>query len=169
MLKTWLIRRGPALEHHLVSECVWFGSTLGMVTDGRPQRTLLRLNSGWPFPALAYSMMDDTTSTKTDNLWDFGLSPPMRHAFAAHLTGDPRRLPLRPLPLLFAADVVIWGLGALLVSALFTLIRRAWRTRRGCCPACGYPASRAAACPECGSPFPARRTAMDRTGPKLSA
>lgn len=66
------------------------------------------------------------------------------------------RVPIRPIPLGFAANSLLyaflfWGL----VAAPLKL-RAALRSRRGACPACNYPLTglrAATACPECGTPL----------------
>ncbi len=67
-----------------------------------------------------------------------------------------RLLPLRPLPLGFAINTllyafIVWSL----IGGPFVL-HRFIRVKRGLCPACAYPRGESDVCSECGKPLPAR-------------
>lgn len=78
--------------------------------------------------------------------------------FAALLSqGDssslPRFLPLRPLLPGFGANSFVYGATLWAVVAGSLAGRRRYRTRRGLCPACGYPRGKSPVCTECGQPL----------------
>ncbi len=66
------------------------------------------------------------------------------------------RLPLDPIPLGFALNMLFYF--AVFLAAMMSLsaARRAWRRRRGRCPDCNYDLSSSPGrCPECGRSIPA--------------
>ena len=150
-VRTWLESTGPGVDHQLVSECVWMGSTLGMTSGLGPQRTMVRAGMGWPFLAMEYSGKDDT-NRDARTYWQLGLPVPRNIAPRAKFWRSDPRLPLRPIPLGFAGDVVVHGaLWLALLSVAAGLIRRR-RRAHGCCACCGYPTQGLNQCPECGEP-----------------
>jgi hypothetical protein len=147
-VRTWLESWGPGVDHRVVSECVWMGSTLGMTSGMGPQRTMLRAGMGWPWLALEYSDADDTNRT-AKNWWELGMPLPDK-LVSDRLWRSERRLPLRPLWRGAAADAALYGTVWLAVLAGVGAWRRHRRLKRGMCPECRYPLSEAAACSECG-------------------
>jgi len=72
-------------------------------------------------------------------------------------------LPYRPVPLLFAMNVLFWGTAAFIFYRVISLFRQIWRVRRGRCPSCAYPIDHEhgqRVCPECGAGFGARSIAI---------
>ena len=59
-------------------------------------------------------------------------------------------LPLRPIPLGFAADTLLFGSASWLGFAALARLRAAVRRARGRCGGCGYPRAGEERCPECG-------------------
>ena len=67
-----------------------------------------------------------------------------------------RLLPLRPLPIGFAVNTLIYAMVLwLLIPGPFVL-RRFIRVKRSLCPACAYPTGESAVCSECGKALPGR-------------
>jgi hypothetical protein len=67
--------------------------------------------------------------------------------------GRRRPFPLRPEWPGFVVNTAVYAGGLLLLVTMPRRMRRwrrAWRTRRGVCPACGYGGISLAGCPECG-------------------
>lgn len=62
-------------------------------------------------------------------------------------------LPMRPIPLGFAVNTVVYGAAAWLAFALPLAWRRRRRIRRGWCPECAYPIGTSPVCTECGAPL----------------
>ena len=72
-------------------------------------------------------------------------------SFMTALLGDPSaRLPLRPRPLAFLGNALIYTVVLLTLHAVWYEGRERWRTRRGRCAACGYDIAGVERCPECG-------------------
>ena len=91
------------------------------------------------------------TDTPPRTWWTGGA--PIPKALSRFDPTGTKRIPLRPIPLAFAADAALYG--AVLASPVlaFRVWRRVRRRRRGRCVACGYDLSGLApggACPECG-------------------
>lgn len=147
-MQTWVPRRGPGLRHDIVTEMEWMGSTLGAMS-GRSNRSMERAAAGWPIPCLQWAAEDDTKPGPILR----GLPVPLPHR-----EWPERRLPLRPLWLGLAVDVVVWTVAATVVVTWFGFVRANWRIRRGLCPGCAYPATEVGVCPECGRSAPSRRT-----------
>lgn len=152
-VRAWIIQHGAGIDHHLVSECEWKGSQLSMEVgpDAPAQRTMLRVLTGWPLPCMAYSLPDDTNAGSARTWWEFGVPLPGNRQLA---TGDPRRLPLRPSPIAFAATAGFWGLVMFALGGTLRIVRLRSILRRGLCPHCACPLSEGK-CPECGFAAPA--------------
>lgn len=108
-------------------------------------RSLITHAAGWPMPAL--SCREDVFASPSHRV--------MKGAWAkVGVRGYPLRwVPLVPMPLGFAVDVMFWTV--FVIGVFFGLTRsRAWlRRRRGLCPGCAYHRAGlpdGAKCPECG-------------------
>jgi len=87
----------------------------------------------WPFAALRATHVSPSATRD-----DLTITP------ALHL-------PLDPIPLGLALDVLVWGLAVALLGAAFVEIRGALRRARGRCQACAYDRRGIhGPCPECG-------------------
>jgi hypothetical protein len=144
-LRTWHECWGPGLRYDLVSECEWMGSTLGMSEHTAPNRTLQRMTTGWPLPAMQWD------SSTIANAWIGGVPLADRPAIGGLVA---RRLPIRPLPLRFLLDSVSFALAIFALVTTVHGLRTARRRRRGLCTHCGYSLSGLPTCPECGSAIP---------------
>lgn len=145
-LRTWHELRGPAIRYDLVSECEWMGSKLAASPATAPNRTLQRVTTGWPLPAMQYD------SNGAPGAWTHGVPVLGSSTLVAGLV--PRRLPLRPLlvpSVVDAASFAVVGWTAIFAVSKF---RAARRRRRGLCERCAYPVSGLAGCPECGFAAP---------------
>ncbi len=112
---------------------------------------------GWPlhsmWSGLKVSKIRGSTTPMIETL-GIALDPEMMADFNDHR--HLRLLPLRPLPLGFAVNTIVYAtLLWLLILGPFAL-RRFIRVRRGLCPKCAYPMGEAAECSECGKPLPGR-------------
>ena len=115
--------------------------------------------SGWPFPCLAvafparggpvYFAIDDPA-------WGIALPPDPAPISSDH---EPRGLPLWPIALPLAVDVLLHASAIGTIVLLAGATPRWLRSRRGRCPACGYDrrGDDASVCPECGQEPPAGR------------
>jgi hypothetical protein len=142
-LRTWHELRGPGIRYDLISECEWMGSKLGSSPATAPNRTLQRITTGWPLPAMQYD------SNPAASAWAGGL-PIAGSSKIGGLVA--RRLPIRPLIVPFLTDAATFALAGFAVLISESAIRTARRRRRGQCPACGYPSAGLPRCPECGAP-----------------
>ena len=61
------------------------------------------------------------------------------------------RIPLRPEPLGWLANVVFWTIVASAVRLVIVAVRGWHRRRRGLCPRCAYPRGESPVCTECGA------------------
>jgi hypothetical protein len=109
--------------------------------------------SGWPFYALSSGRgyADASGRQAIDGIEVGGMRAYDQTFFFAAVV--PRILPLRPLPLGFAADTLLYAGAFRGLTILLAGARRSWRRRRGRCPGCGYDRrglAEGAACPECG-------------------
>lgn len=77
--------------------------------------------------------------------------------------GDARIIPLRPAPIGFAIDTLLFGGAAAAIMAVRRGIVRASRRRRGECPECGHALAGAGQCVECGWRLPAAIGASERS------
>jgi len=106
--------------------------------------------TGFPFPAMTCSVQWNTQISNSDIIYDVhgGYQLNRDQQF------NPRALPLRPVWPGFAANVLIWGACAYLMSWGAQTLRRRLRARKGGCRTCGYPRTglpKGSRCPECGS------------------
>ena len=148
--RTWLVRRGPGLRHDLLSECIWMGSTLGASPSTAPNRTMHVVSAGWPLPALQWTTYPKSEATGAlARAWDEGIPITRQRTL---ITGDLRRLPLRPVWAGLVADVALSAGGFVLGSRWLARRRGERRRDRGDCEACGYHLAGLGKCPECGSP-----------------
>jgi hypothetical protein len=141
-LRTWHTLRGPGIRYDLVSECEWMGSKLGSSPSTAPNRTLQRITTGWPLPAMQYD------SNPVANAWIGGL-PIAGSSTIAGLVA--RRLPIRPLVVPFLINAAVFALAVFVLLTVSSTIRAARRRSRGLCTHCAYPVSGLATCPECGA------------------
>ena len=74
-----------------------------------------------------------------------------------------RLLLLRPLWPGFMLNTLLYAAALWFVFFAPFKLRRHLRTRRGLCPACGYPVGGAAVCSECGKALLKRRSAEARS------
>lgn len=157
-VRTWLVRHGLGIRHDLVSECVWAGSTLGSSPSTAPNRTREVVSVGWPLPALQWTAGSSPgwwTPPRWKDLtvagaWKGGLPQPIMRALA---TSDERRVPLRPVPAGFLADVALFTAAGWWAVEWYTRAKQERRRARGACVPCGYDLSGTGAntvCPECG-------------------
>lgn len=137
---TWIIGSfiAPAAMgdvHIILHESGWPLTAMGCslrserILEGREWREAERWSGAWEAP-------DGMTRTAYEDL-GYGM-------------GDRPPVPLRPLPLGFAADTLFYAASLWAVLGGPRRIRRSLRKRRGQCPACGYPVGDAEVCSECG-------------------
>lgn len=72
-----------------------------------------------------------------------------------------RVIPLRPAPVGFAVNTIVFGSVAAAIVAIRRRFVRTGRRQRGECPACGHPLAGASRCVECGWLDPAAPGASD--------
>lgn len=146
--RTWLVRRGQGLRHDLIAESIWMGSTLGASPSTAPNRVMQVVSAGWPLPALQWTTYP---TPKSDglliNIWSRGLPVTRQRTL---ITGDLRRLPVRPAWLGFGADAAMFTAGIVWGKAWLERKRAHRRRARGDCEGCGYHITGLTRCPECG-------------------
>lgn len=161
-ITTWFERRAPGVRVDEVWYTMWSTSSPGAAQGST------FVSAGWPVPCLQmrdspvpawtgrggtaggtaftgppYSLpsapVPATTISQANDWWSYGLQ------FGG------RRYPLRPLPLAFAVNTLLWTIPVIVVYALLLWVRARRRRSRGLCPACAYPVANLVACPECGT------------------
>jgi hypothetical protein len=159
---------GPIEDYRISGGGMWTYQAWGgmvpeyMAVGYRPTVGMLCVRVGFPFPAMAWSERYDRRENPIGHwdpcaasAWERGVTP----GWVSNTVPDGPRIPLRPMPLGFLANsllyaLVIWG-GAWVVA----LARREYRQHRvneGRCSRCGYSLRglKHPRCPECGAPFP---------------
>src|SRR6185503_16154436 len=98
-----------------------------------------------------YELRAAPTSAITTNV-SGGIA--LRGRLAAGPSRDAMVLPLRPVWPGFAANAIVFAAVCWMLFVAPSVLRKALRTKRGLCPACGYDLRGNAAgsnvCPECG-------------------
>jgi hypothetical protein len=114
--------------------------------------------AGWPLPALRCAVRVQDWDDRKRRDWPGAVNAPWWLGPRPIRPLDPlgffmraRPLPLRPEPVGFLINSVMWGSLAFSMPMLAS-IRHAIRCRRNHCPACGYDlsGSTTGTCPECG-------------------
>jgi hypothetical protein len=148
-LRTWHACWGPGLRYDLVSECEWMGSKLGWSSTTAPNRTMLRMTTGFPLPCMRWTPFaaGDLPESGSHNPWHIGLDLPGKQVINP---GVKRALPLRPLLWPAAINTAAYTLLAFILLSTFAALRARLRRRRGQCAACGYAVGNLPKCPECG-------------------
>ncbi len=129
---------------------------------------LLLLDAGWPMASLAASNPIlranlSTSALQTPTAWRdirWGLPAPdwlrPNPTVVRQNNAVGRVLPIQPLPIGFAANVLVFALTLPGLSEGSRWCQRRLRAARGLCPHCSYPIGASPVCTECGKPIPAR-------------
>lgn len=149
--RTWVEIEGFGVRAAWISEMPWMGSTLGMI-EGSQNRMEMTTHSGWPMRCMTRRAYWNTTTSKQypDSVWHTGFESPWQGLMAGSYRG--KHLPVRPMPIRFAANSVFWGLIAWGLLRGTDLYRKHRRIRRGLCVRCVYQLGSIDNCPECGTP-----------------
>ena len=149
-IRTLVEQRGLGTHNVMITEMVWAGSTLAAM-EGSRNRSVVVYEHGWPMRSLRVRGAHDSRATGDGlvRLWRSGivLNDGSGNAY-------PVVLPVRPMPIGFAANTlllggVVWLVGVVGVGPF--ALRRVHRRRGGRCEACGYDLDGLDTCPECGS------------------
>ncbi len=131
-----------------ILETYGFGQTVAMLWELEESvhdtlgDTVGRFRTGWPMHSTERSLWVERTQCVTVDQ-DAARIPLWRSA--KHVV-----VPLRPLWLGFAVNTLFFAIVAASVRTSIVALRRHIRSRRGQCPACGYPVGVSAVCTECG-------------------
>lgn len=121
------------------------------------------LAAGWPMFALIARDLGLAQATVAKPPWMMG--KPQRGSTWEYVyfispaqTADPyeaKFLPLRPIWLGLAVNVVFWAIAWMVLMAPIVRLRGMWRARLGLCPNCTYNLRGCTSdrCPECGTPI----------------
>lgn len=114
---------------------------------------IANLEAGFPMRCLWMQQRPASMQALIDRLnWETGISLNAK-GWRPQQYGQPAlRLPIRPLPLGFAANTCFWSLASFAVLAVPVFVRRHLRRRKGLCPRCAYNRefTYTVPCPECG-------------------
>lgn len=116
---------------------------------------------GWPMRSLVWYWVRQMPDAPERHLWSFdlgGMQGPI---------GLPRALPLRPIPVGFVVNSLLYATCVWLLMSVPFAVRRTIRRKCGRCMNCGYDLRGAdhEACPECGVSLPkAAALTGERTG-----
>ena len=145
----------------------WRIVSIGLGIDILERRTAAapasKVESGWPMrmlgweadPGLAIPLPKFSTPSGTRRRMSF-LS--CREGISLELVIKPvlgslqRRLPLAPIPVGMAVDVVVFAAGLGAIGLPILVYRSCRRASRAECPACGFPVGTSVVCTECGRP-----------------
>jgi hypothetical protein len=122
---------------------------LDLLSHEESYGTLFEVVTGWPRLALVRrDIIDEDPEWSKPMFFDRGI------VFATWPSRETRALPLRPLPLGFAINTLIYSLAWLLILTAIPALRRRARIARSRCPACNYDLRGLSSglCPECGEP-----------------
>lgn len=119
-----------------------------VITQPMRHMTSLRpvhaVETGFPFPAMTSIHWSEHWDSQP-SMYQHGLGLPPPNPFT-----EAKRLPLRPLPLWFAINALVYALSVIFVHAMWCEARERWRAGRGRCAGCGYELAGLEVCPECG-------------------
>jgi hypothetical protein len=133
----------------------------GDVYEGSWNRDLYRFawfTSGWPMCSMHWSLYDMLPDARgTLDHWPDQTHGWLRSGFHAPTVQEDewrfqRRLPVALLWPGFVINTFFYGAVLSLFFTAPVALRRRSRTRRGLCPACGYPVGTSVVCTECGGP-----------------
>ncbi|MEZ6243553.1 MAG: hypothetical protein R3B57_10985 [Phycisphaerales bacterium] len=154
--RTLVVRRGFGVRMRLLTEMEWMGSRLGMMMDSQ-NRSVNVCEAGWPMLSLRLDGVQSDryagASGWLARTWIGGLEAPLRlvgggGGYGVYLWPD--RLPVRPVPLGFVVNSVVYAALVFVMAPMPRRARRWWRGRRGKCRRCGYTLAGLESCPECG-------------------
>ncbi len=105
---------------------------------------------GWPMRSMVWHLVRRKADAPERHLWSLdlgGMQGPV---------GLPRALPLRPIPIGFVVNSLLYATCLWLMISVPFDVRRMIRCKRGRCTKCGYDLSGTdhEACPECGVSLP---------------
>ena len=125
------------------------------LSNGLPEsRLAAAIESGWPWLALTGGFTcTDPREYKERDIRQFGSVVLTRSPEPDYLPGDKEPsdvLPLRPIPLGFAANAACHAATIWSVHGLWIALRRRSRRHAGQCSGCGHPTLESPVCPECG-------------------
>lgn len=130
------------------------GVTLVRATHWRPRGTayqMYSIRSGWPWQALESRWESVPQQPPITSSYDFGIQVIGSSPFGYSVS-----LPLRPIPVPFILNSVIYAVLLYLPWTLMRTMKRRARISRSLCTRCKYPVRDLTTCPECGTLVPAR-------------
>jgi len=113
---------------------------------------------GWPMLSMQAHWNGSDTAHEHVHRWRWGiaLSGNVVKSAKRIAYGDLKVLPLRPMWPGFVVNTLFYAAIVWLIFLAPFQLRRASRTRRGRCSACGYPIGASPVCTECGAAIPAK-------------
>lgn len=128
-------------------------------SDGQPD--LVRIEAGWPMPALTGSFW--TMGSRLNSRIQQSIPIPIRLVYPSNTRAtadDCTLVPILPLWPGFAINTLLYAATLWLLFAGPFALRRAIRRRRGLCIACGYPIGSSPVCTECGAAVTSKQPAQ---------
>lgn len=126
-------------------------------TDALDNLPARHFGAGWPWLSLRASTWPDpvhlvTGQFRKETRWGIDLDTDVFDT--AWNARAPLLLPLYPIWTGSIPNIMLYSTGMAVACFCYRSPRRAIRTRRGLCPACGYPRGSSPVCTECGEALP---------------
>ncbi len=149
-IDAWASGVALPVKHEVVPVPYWSRTSTPPIESDYEAPGVMEDARDWPMRSLVWHLVRRKGEAPERHLWAFdlgGMQGPV---------GLPRALPLRPIPIGFVVNSLMYATGLWLMISVPFDVRRMIHRKRGCCTRCGYDLSHAEhdVCPECGVSLP---------------